>query len=351
LARAWLALSQATATAVSPSDSDESQWGLDPIALLIVKLATAPIAVGALIQRASGGDSAHRAECLVAIDLVYWLGLLAVDGGVLSSSGDTGGRGLRSRGSATEEDPRLSRLRQALAAMEGQNPVDVLGLGDRALIDAEEVARAYREQSRTYHPDHYQGAPPLLRALAEACFARLNAAQEALAIPGGLAEAQSLLAARAEGRPFVTARDGQRARVAFRRGETLFHNRDWRGADAQFQEAVAKDPSAWPHALYAARAGYLSKRLSAAHAVDALDGLVVEDARRRAEVQVAVGNILKLEGRVGEALRRFHAALDLDAENRDAQREIRPARSREGEGGADPSGSALISNLLKRRES
>lgn len=349
LQRSWAALAEATASARLPTDSEPERWGIGPTARRILELAQVPLAVGPLLEQASGGDAERHAECLVAIDLLHSLGLLAVDGGALEARGDTTGDVLRGREGATQEDPRLARLRQALAAMEGQHAVDVLGLGDRIGITADEVAEAYREQSRQYHPDHFDGAPPLLRGLAEACFARVCAAKEALAIPGGMAEAGALLAARAEGRPFVSTRDGLRARAAFRRGELLFRNRDWRGADAEFQEALRKDPTAWPHALYAARAGYLSKRLRVGPATDALETLLAQGPRRGAEVHVAVGTIMKLEGRPGEALRRFQAALDLDPENRDAQREVLLAQQPQGEDRSAP-GSARVTDRAERRK-
>jgi tetratricopeptide (TPR) repeat protein len=212
--------------------------------------------------------------------------------------------------------------------MEGANAIDVLELGDRRSATEDDVTNAYRDISKRFHPDTYFGAPPLVRALAEACFAKVNGAYEALRMPGGITEAKRVLQARSEGRAYVSDRDHQAARVAYKRAEVLFRNRDWRGADALFAEACRLDPTTWPHGLYAARCGYLSRRLTADECVRELDALHAPDAAKRGEVQVAIGNVLKLEGRPAEAVRRYKLAIEADPENRDAQREIRLQNAR-----------------------
>ncbi|MBM4368801.1 MAG: hypothetical protein FJ102_21485, partial [Deltaproteobacteria bacterium] len=63
-------------------------------------------------------------------------------------------------------------------------------------------------------------------------------------------------------------------------------------------------------------------------------------------------NMLKLESRHGDALRRYRAALEADPENRDAQREIRLHNQRqEREKAADSgvrSSTSVISDLFRR---
>lgn len=352
ITRDWDALEMAAIHVRIPDDSPESRWGLDPTAMRVVRIAGNAKELGPLVSEASGSSDERRAEVLRAIDLLYLLGILLVDGGPLETSNTETGSLVVSRDGATEEDPRVVRLRNALTLMEGQAPVDVLELGDRKAISDEEVTAGYREISKRFHPDNFFSAPPLIRALSEACFSKVNAAYEALRMPAGLADARRLLDARSNGRQFITARDHQAARVAFRRGEVLFRNRDWRGADALFLEAVKLDAATWPHGLYSARCGYLSRRITYEAAITEIDALQVPDPVKRAELSVAVGIILKLEGRHAEALRRFKDALEKDPENRDAMREVRlhGQRNTRVETPSTASlGSSIISNLLRRK--
>jgi curved DNA-binding protein CbpA len=349
--RQWASMGAARAVARVPEDSPESRWGLDPLALRVLRLAQSTVDVNHLLREASGGESSRRPEALRALDLLYLLGMIVVDGGPHEREPTVSRTVSLPSPAPTDEDGRAARLRDALSAMEGAHPVDILELGDRKVLAENEVQQAYRDISRRYHPDTYFSAPPLVRAMAEACFSKINAAYEALRAPGGLADAQRLLTARATGRGFVTERDHQAARVAFRKAEVLFRNRDWKGADPLYAEAARLDATTWPHAFYAIRAGALSRRLTADEAVKQLDALTPPDMARRAEVLVAIGNIYKLDGRAGEALRRYKSASEADPENRDAQRELRlhqsrtePART----GPSAPPATSVLSGLFRR---
>ncbi|MBM4368279.1 MAG: response regulator, partial [Deltaproteobacteria bacterium] len=321
--RDWATLSQASVKVRVPDDSPETRWGLDTTTMRVLRVAQGCLDVGHLLREAGATDSTRRGEVLRALDLLYLLGLLAVDGGPLEREAAPSSPRTPPPAARTEEDPRIGRLRSALSVMEGASALDVLEMGDRKTLSEDDVVNAYRDISKRYHPDTFFSAPPLVRQLAEACFAKVNEAYEVLRMPGAIAEARRVLAARAAGKPYVSDRDHQAARVAFKRGEVLYRNRDWRGADALFVEAVRLDPDAWPHGLYAARAGYLCRRISLDQALAALDTVAAPDAAKRAEVAVSAGNMLKLESRHGDALRRYRAALEADPENRDAQREIR----------------------------
>ncbi len=347
----WSNLSRASVKVRVPDDSPETRWGLDATTMRVLRVAQGSLDVGHLLREAGAGDSTRRGDVLRALDLLYLLGLVAVDGGPLEREPAPSTR-TPPPAARTEEDPRIGRLRAALSAMEGASAPDVLEIGGRKTISDDDVVNAYRDISKRYHPDTFFSAPPLVRQLAEACFAKVNGAYETLRMPGGVAEANRVLAARASGKAYVSDRDHQAARVAFKRGDVLYRNRDWRGADALFAEAVRLDPDLWPHALFAARAGYLCRRLTLDQALVALDAISAPDAAKRAEVAVSAGNMLKLESRNVDALRRYRAALEADPENRDAQREIRLHNQRlEKERAAESgtrSGVSVISDLFRR---
>lgn len=340
--RTWGALEMATVRVRVPDDSPETRWGLDATAMRVLRLAARHPKVGELVNASAGEDADRRLEVHRAIDLLYLLGLLVVDGGPLERDATVGGRR-----EATQEDPRIVRLRTSLATLEGAHPVDVLELGDRKSVREADVANAYREVSKRFHPDVYFNAPPVVRGLAESCFAQVNAAYEALRLPGTLAEANRMLEARAAGVPFVSERDQLSARIAFRRGELAWRNRDFKAADPHLQEAARLDPRTWPHALYEAWCGWLTKRLTTMEAIGKLDTLAPKEPPRQAEVQVVAGNLLKLDGRADAAIARWKDALAKDPQNRDAQRELRLAERRTS---GDPEKGGILGGILGRKK-
>jgi CheY-like chemotaxis protein len=342
LTRAWQALERHGVQRRVPSDSSEDRWGLDAMAMRIFRVVPRVRTVQALLQETVAADPARRAEILRAIDVLHVLGLLVVDGGSLDGAGLARGS---NAAESTQTDPRSGRLAAALAAMEVAHPVEVLELNDRRKLTDEDVANAYRDISRRYHPDTFFSAPPSVRGLAERCFARVNAAYDALRGPGGLHEGRRFLDARAHGVPFVSEKDYLAGRVAFRRAEPFMRNHDWKAADAHLQEAVRLDPRSWPYGLHAAWSGWLAQRLDTAAALAAIDALAPPEKVRLAEAQVYAGNILKQEGRLTEALERYRAAAKLHPDNHDAQRELRLHEKRTPPPAPPPKG--IFGGLLK----
>ncbi|MDP2309016.1 MAG: response regulator [Pseudomonadota bacterium] len=341
IARTWRALDVAGLSPRLPRDSAESRWGIDSTSMRVLRLAKPSRTVEVLLREAAGTDAARRTEVLRALDTLTVLGLLVVDGGGIQRAERVTAKGPPVE--PTQEDTRAQRLAEAAAAMERGHPIEILQLTGRSSLSEEDVANAYREISRQFHPDTYFNAPPAVRVLAEVCFGRVNAAYDALRAPEGLAEARRHLRAIATGAPYVSMKDRLAARLAFRRGEVAWRARDWAGADPLFQEAARLDPQAWPHALHAAYCGYLARRASAIEtlvALTAVEGAFAQEPIRAAEVLVYAGKLLKQEGREAEALARYRAAVQKDPNNRDALREVRlfevrnPAPSRPGPAGA-----------------
>ncbi len=370
LERRWEARGASSMHVRVPDDSPESRWGLDATALRVLKLASESPSVSQLLAAATGRDRQRLGAVLRAVELLALLGLLAVDGGAHPAEDAPSGPPpaaapraaapprvpppppSRTPAAATQEDSHAVRLRSALAAMEGAHPMDLLGLGDRVSVTEAEISSAYRDVSRRFHPDTYFNSSPVVRGLAEACFARVNGAYESLSAPGGLAEAQRFIAFRKAGRGFVSEREHQTARVSFKRAELLFKNRDWKGADALYLEAARMDDSTWPHLFHAIRCGALARRLTVAQASDQLEALTPPTPAARADVLVAIGNLHKLDGKHAEAMRRYRQALEADPANRDAQRELRLHQSRNEQDAASVaparSAGATISGFFRR---
>ncbi len=352
LSRTWDARTDAALRVQLPGDAPEARWGLDAPSLRMLREAGRGGSVGALVVRVAGSDSQRRVEALRALDLLHTLGLIALDGGVVAPGAAAAPTVERTQG--TNEDPRHERMKAALARLETALPIDALELGERRRISEEDVATAFRDVSKRYHPDIYFNAPPAVRHVAEACFARVSTAYEALLAPGGLSEAKRVIEARLAGVAYVSEKDHQAARVAFRRAEIALRNRNYPNAHADFAEAARLDPVTWPHALQAAFAGYLAKALPADQAIAALDALAPTQPPRQAEIAVVAGQILKLSGKTDAAVARFRAALEKDPENRDAQRELRLHEKRAGDAAAPASGvaasvSGLLSGFLRRK--
>jgi len=352
VALTWRSRESASLVTRPPDDSPESTWGLDPTSLRVFRLASRTPSVDALLRQAVGDDRARRGEVLRALDTLEVLGLVSLTGEGAPGTVTEGTEELAAPVPASppplvENDPRVERLAAAAAALEGAQPIEILELDTRLKVTDQEIANAYREVSRRYHPDTFFSAPPEVRALAETCFAQVNRAHDALRLPGGLAEARRFLEAKAKGTPFVPEKDLRAARVAFRKGEAAFRAREWKAADAHFEEAARTDPDTWPHLALATYCGWLSRRVPAFAALATLESMAPAEPTRAAEVLVYAGNLLKQEGREPEALKRYRAAAQKDPLNRDAQRELRLHEARNP---APPQG-GIFGGILNRKAS
>lgn len=336
----WGRLNWAQVHVTTPDDAPESRWGLDATSLRVLRVATTPQPLRLLIERAGGTDAARRREVTRAVDQLYILGFVRVtpDDGLLAAT--------EQAAPVTVDPKQLADMQAALAAMEGKHPAEVLGLMKYTSLTAETVSAAFRDLSRRFHPDALHGVAPEIRVIAGACFQRMTEAYEALEAPGALAEAMRFIDARTKGTPYVTEADRQRAKAAFKRGETLYRSRAWREADPLLEEAATLDPTTWPYGLLAAQTGYLTRRL---HAEDALKRLRIQNGgtpEREAEVIVAKAMVYKLEGRAEDALKLYRMAVQKFPGNRDAQREIRLYERRNP---APVAASQLFSGLLSRK--
>ena len=328
VARTWDTLGASGIRRRLPDDASDSSWGLDAAAMRVLRVAgragtvervlaiAAPSAT--LVSGHEGGN--RRVDVLRALDTLRILGVLVIDGAPVEPA-----RAAPAPAPAepTEEDSRSDRLTKALLELNGAHPLVVLELSERRVVTEEDISNAFREISRRYHPDYFFNAPPTVRDLAEACFAKVSDAYGVLRAPGGLAEARRYLEARSRGEGFVGEKEHVAARLAFRRAEQLLRARDHAGADPFFQEAARLDGITWPHAVLAAWCGWLARRLTAADALAAFDAIRPPDDVRAAEVLVYAGNVLAQEGRAAEALARYRAAVAKDPQNRDALRQIR----------------------------
>lgn len=340
LEAAWGARAQRAVRLAVPDDAPDLKWGLDMTALRLIRLAPREPNVGSLVRAAVGAQEERRGEVLRALDLLLHLGILHLGEEVRFTpparpAADTPeartprapppvGRTAPPPADARPVDPRLAAFVAEETRLRGLHPVEVLGLADaKRPLTGVAVARAFHELSRGCHPDALHDAAPEVRQAAAQLFHALREANAALSSPGGLDDAGRFLDARAQGLPYVSDADQKAARVSFRKGEVLFRNREYRHADAPLEAAARQDPLTWPYGLYAAWCGYLSRRLPVAEALARIDALTPRTPGQESERFHIRATLLKLEGRMDEAVKAWKAALEKDPENHDAQRELR----------------------------
>ena len=319
----WSTVDRLSVRIVPPDDAPEGRWGLDMTAQRAIRVGARFRTVGELIAAVISNDPDRRPEVLRTVDFLHRLGLLELSDAGAERSRVEAPTAERVAAATAQDRLGAAVLVETLAGWRRQTPVGMLGLGGRPKVTLDDLNTAWREATAAVHPDRYQHDGPEVKAAAAACYEALQLAHEAYTASGGLDEANAYLDAQAHGVRFVSERDRSAARLALRRGETLFRAREWKGADASFLAAMDLDPLSWPIPFYHAWCGWLSRRISAAEALEMLRPLAPRYPRQVAELHVVIGTILKLEGKVDAALAEFRIALEKDADNRDALRELR----------------------------
>jgi tetratricopeptide (TPR) repeat protein len=353
LAKEWSYFAGCSLELVAPPGVPESRWGLDPVSFRVVRQLAASPTIQALLQ--ANPDPSRKLELLQALELLFWVGLVELKAPTVKIS-EVKVPDVPARPVAIPVDTaKLEALKAALATMEKAHPAEVLELVGRKKATEDDVANAFREISRRYHPDLFFEAAPSVRKAAEACFTRINTFHEQAKTTDGLADINRFLDAKASGKQYISEKDHISARVAFKKGEIAWKNRDWVGAEPLFEEAFRLDPVTWPHQFFRIQARVLTKKMMMPQAVKELEALAAElnprarpaegqpvpsalqlRFQRAGEVLAAAGMLLKQAGKEAEAKVLFVRALEVDPENRDAQREARrqeKAAREEAEGG------------------
>ena len=338
-----------------PDDAPESRWGLDPVALRLVREGLPGLTVRELAK-----DDAS----LLALDLLIQMGIFELpneDHGPVRFTARPGGRpaGREAapgpRSAPREEvgpvvppgDATAQKLAAALEELRGASALEVLGIKRSADVSEPKISAAFREVSGRFHPDRFASASAVARDLAAGCFSVVNDAWGSLKSPDDLAEARERLKAAEEGRVFVTEADRQKARVTFARGEILFRNKQWNEALPLLEQAAKMDSTVWRYAFYRVECALNAERMSPKDALAALSVLQPPPGAARADVLATAGELLLREGDEDAAYTRFEEALRENPEHIGARRRMRLRDMRGESAEAKPSGS-WWSRLLKR---
>ena len=331
------ALGDPTLRVAAPDDSPETQWGLSPVDLRVLRAGTRVGSLHALVQEAGG---AEREEVWRSLDYLLTLGLLRIgdtasDG--LSASDDGGsvveaieGQAAAPAvdldalvGRARAPDPAVVELERALAALDGAPPWALFEITTPEQLAAAELDKRFRERSAAHHPDRHVGAPEAVRALHEAIFAAWSDARSALDAEPLRAEVRERLRASAEGRPFVSEADRRRARLLATKAEHAARGKRWAEALAHADEGLAADPESHLLRLHRAHAAWRSGALPPAEAAAQLAPLKGETRAENAEIHFLRGEMLVEAGDAAAAAAAFAKVLEVDPEHVGAKRRQR----------------------------
>jgi hypothetical protein len=339
-----------------PEQVGEQRLGLDPLSLRVLNLARALPPFQDLVAQATRGNSARRREVLHRVYMLHRFGLLHLPEPPVGTEEETQQvprRRQRTRraergeshevrrprpteGSASPErrsappaeptaDQTLAKLRKRVKTLQTQNFYQRLGLGDaKAKPTPKEADEAFHKLSRRYHPDAHGQSTPEVRDVAEEVFSLLSEAIEGLRKRRVAEEHWERNRCAQQGTPYVTDRDRTKAKMSFKKGERLFRNRDYAIAEACFHEAHLKDPLTPDYAFMHAYSAFLAKQMPAEEALRIIGALSPETGKQASEFHTTQGRIIRLSGgSEAKAMSHFEKAVAADAENRDAQRELR----------------------------
>ncbi len=323
----------AAITATPPDDAPQSQWGLPPDGLRLVRDASKVSTLGELL----GSAGAETDRAWQAVDLVLQLGLLALgqpedrarpgagkDDIVVEAIGQTSAPpSAGSPDAVADADPRMAELKAALSAMRGQPPEGILGVETAEDATVEGLDRLFIELSGSFHPDRFADGGPRLQRVAEACFTRVGDAREALRNSERRIELVERMRAKEQGKPWASAEDKKKAILIGKQGELALRRQAWTEAADLLEEAAQLDPTEFRYAFHAIQSGWRTGRLSPQEAIDRLMGFKDLTRGQQADVWALAGELHLREGREDAGYELLKQAVERNPELVDAQRRLR----------------------------
>ncbi len=334
--RRWARSRLSAITLQPPDDAPESQWGLPPVALRLMRDAARVGTLGELLGAARGGETD---EVWQAVDLLRCLGVLSIEEGTRPAAApapaaEVAMDDIEIEAIAPEpaaapapdggpaDDPE-ALLRAAYAAMKGADPWTVLGIDDPDQLEDDELESVFRKRSAEFHPDRFQGASARVGKIAAACFARVGEARAAFDDTDFLIETRQRLRARKEGRPFATESQKSEARLVAKRAEVAARKKQWDEAHRLWVKATEIDGTEVSYTWHRLESGWRAGVLpgtEVAKALLSLDGLTIGHG---AEVYNVVGEIRLREGDLDGAYAAFTRCIELKPDHIDARRRLR----------------------------
>lgn len=324
----------------APDDAPETQWGLSPVSLRVLRAATRTPNLLGLLDSLGGRE---RDDLWEALDYLLTLGLLRKRDDRAAVAADVAGQELPSieavggavaisvealdeaigRAPAPAADPETAALEAELARIEALPPWDVFALEAVEDLEPAELDQRLRARSTAHHPDRHASAPAAQRALHEKLFAVYADAHSALQDEALRREVRARLQARAAGKPYVSDADRKRARLARTKGEHALRARRWDEAIAAFDEASGADPLDLGLQLLAHEARWRGGQATPEATLAAVDALAPQTRGERCERAALRGELMVAAGDEDGAHEAFLEVLEIDPNHVGAQRRVR----------------------------
>jgi hypothetical protein len=233
----------------------------------------------------------------------------------------------------TERDPEVhdmgQRLERALDGIEAKDAYTLLGVA--ATAKAEDIRKVYFDLAKTFHTDRLAAAryPPRINQLASTFFSHCEVAYRTLMSPEERKKVDVILDRKSKGLP-TDAAVVVRAERLFQQGRNLAKSKRVKDAEPLLREAVGLNPGEgefWAWLAYCVyrlqgRPGY---REAERYMTDAISRSPQSDVPHE-----LWGEILLLQGDPALAKKAFQRALELNAHNQNAKRQLHYMERRSG---------------------
>ncbi|MEL6344419.1 MAG: J domain-containing protein [Myxococcota bacterium] len=316
-----------------PEDSREEQWGLNAVAMRLLRESEGRPSLRSLTRAGRSGVSNNIWQ---AIDLLIQLGLIELIEARRQRKGRRDRVAQAGAGAGAGEprkvDPR-AELEQALRALKAMKSWEVLEIKKAEQLDDEGLNQALREVSSRYHPDLYSGHAQAVRDIARSCFEQVMTAFNELRDPAVNGELRARLEAEARGEQYVSPESRKQAELAYSRGKIAYRKKDWDAALSAFSVSLNLDPKPWRYTYMREMSAYYAKQKPGTTVAYTLIKLMSaikpqkEDPRldrERAEVLFDSAELLINEqSEYRTAIRLYNQVLKLNPEHHGAHRRLR----------------------------
>jgi curved DNA-binding protein CbpA len=242
-------------------------------------------------------------------------------------------------------------IEQKHQRLEGQNHYEVLEIEPTAT--AAQVATAFAQLARRWHPDRLSPDLSDLKDVAMRVFARITEAHRVISHAGSREEYDRTLNGGGSEQDDEQAQVARvlRAAEAFQKAEILLRKRDLDGAERFVSLALAGDAE---QPEYAALHAWIRARKAGATEADVSSSLevlklCVSKQANNVKIRYYLAGVYKLAGQQAAALREFRFVAENDPSNLDAARELRLNDIRKQQQPEPaPSEGGLFGRLFKR---
>lgn len=324
--RTYGAQRHAAVRATPPIDAPQSQWGLSPAALRLVRLTQTPQSLGDLLGSA-GGESD---QSWAAFDFVLQLGLVELDAAAAHPPAPEPAPASAPSGPAPQTDGAASEfheveaLTEVLTQLQGAEPHVVLGVETAEQASVEALDQLFVKRSAEFHPDRFASKGQEVQRIAAEIFTLVTEAREALRDSDVRIELVERMRALESGKPWASSADKQKARLLHRQGMVDLRRQAWAAAWPVLQKTRETDPTEVRYVIDALQAGWRAGEVDPGAAAVELLGLSDLTRGEQAEVFALAGEMMLRAGKdEDKAYELLQKAVDRNPELTDAKRRLR----------------------------